>query len=186
MISISENYKAEIIQPYLPALIAIGVNFQRDDAIEAIELCNEGLEDACQAFIMWWEKREKYLQHPTAGFIKALYDGWKLPPNVWQDEILTLPELMPRYQKWLDKAIEFWGNDFVNSGIMDIGIDMNGFEFIRLVNDEVFSLDFVYRIGFPAFREKISKCLLEIEQKYQEELQRQQLIANFKQRFHSF
>ena len=183
MRTLSDRYKQEILKPYLSALIAIGVILKQDDVIEALELCNEGLEDACRAFIVWWKKQDKYLKNPTKAFIRSLYDGWKLFDDEWDDEILALPELIPRYEKWLTKARELLGNDFVNSNIMDVGIDMGGFEFIRLVNSDIFSLDSAYRMGFSAFKQKISQSISDMEQKYQQELERQQLIVAFKQRF---
>jgi hypothetical protein len=157
------NYEEEILKPYLPALIAIGVDFQREDVTEAIELCNEGLEEAVMAFIVWWRNRGKSLQYPSAGFIQALYDQWKPKANVWDEEILNLPELQPRYHKWLEKATQLWGKDFIDATIIDFGIKINGIEYITLSNNETFSLDYIYRLGFEGFKKVMDNCLLELK-----------------------
>ena len=157
-----EDFELEIFKKYKPALRAIGVDLGREDVLEALRLCYEGLEEAIQAFIEWWFRKNKHIDYPTAGFVTAIHEKWK--PIQWSDDYLSDSEFIPRYQKWWQRAGQVWGNDFRNSNIADVGEDNHGFEYIQLISGDIFALDYAERLGLFEFQKIVNLKITEYQQ----------------------
>ena len=93
----------EILRKYKPALMAIGVDFNNWEVIEAIEYCNQGLESRFQAVISWYvwlEKKrqqnpeEEFLPNFTYILVRAIQGEWQ--PIGWKDKYLSLTCFQPK------------------------------------------------------------------------------------------
>ena len=157
-----EDFELEIFKKYKPALRAIGVDLGREDVLEALKFCYEGLEEAIQAFVEWWFRKNRNIDYPTAGFVTAINEKWK--PIQWSDDYLSYSEFIPAYQRWWEKAGEVWGKDFRNCNIADVGEDNNGFEYIQLISGDIFSLDYAERLGLFEFQKIVNLKIREYQQ----------------------
>jgi hypothetical protein len=157
-----DEIEREIFKQYKPALRAIGVDLGREDVLEALRFCYEGLETAIQAFIEWWFRKKGNIDYPTAGFVTAINEKWK--PIQWSDDYLSYSEFIPPYQKWWEEAGEVWGKDFQNYTIADVGEDNHGFEYIQLITGDIFSLDYAERLGFLEFQEIVNLKIRQYQQ----------------------
>jgi hypothetical protein len=121
----------EILRKYKPALNHIGVDFNREDVIEAIVNCYFGLEEAFQATIdywMWKQQLEEKLEYPNAFLIKAINGNWK--PKAWQDKHLNNPNFKSNCQLWWEEAEKIWGKELRDRLVADVSETDSGYEYI--------------------------------------------------------
>ena len=88
----------EIFLKYKAALVALGVDFNHWEVIEALEDCTHDLESRFRAVIAWyvWLKKkhehqyeyERYLPCFTEILIRAFREEWQ--PIGWKNEFLSL------------------------------------------------------------------------------------------------
>ena len=81
-----DNY---IIRLYQPCLEAIGVDFERDDIADYLQMCGVDLENKFRAIISWYVyllANNKRLPDPNQIFIQAFQE--QLQPRYWQDKYL--------------------------------------------------------------------------------------------------
>ena len=81
-----DNY---IIQTYKPCLQAIGVDFERDEIIDHLQMCGIDLESRLRAIISWYVyllANNKRLPDPNQIFVRAFREQWQ--PRYWQDKYL--------------------------------------------------------------------------------------------------
>lgn len=133
-----EDYQLEILRAYKHALIYIGVDFTREDVLEALEHCIDGMEDAFRATISYWKWKGEKLEYPSACLINALSDQWQ--PFEWQDSWLMDERFKSPCQTWWEEAEIYWGKDVRNSLIADVVDKFNGSDYIMLVNEKTITL----------------------------------------------
>ena len=110
----------DIFDKYKYALAYIGVDFDREDVQDAVIDCSQGMEEAFQATIVYWQWKSKQKEdfYPSAALIDALNKSWK--PKYWQEEYLNNPNFKSPYTLWWEQVGEKWGNDVRNQLIADV------------------------------------------------------------------
>ncbi len=142
-----DSVEYEIFKQYERTLIAIGINFSREDIQDALESCTSGLEDAFRAtisYIIWLQEQEKEIL-PDAILLNALSNLWK--PRYWHDDYLSLPQFQSQGQKWYDNAAKIWGYDVRNQLVSDVFLD-EGKEFIRFTNGKEMLVQIAWKRGW--------------------------------------
>jgi len=139
-----EEEQREILRIYKYALIHIGVDFPREDVQEAIELCVDGLEDACRSTIRCW-KMEK-MEYPSAFFITALYEQWQ--PYYWNPAWMEDPHFISPAQKWWKEAETGMGRDLRNYLIADVVDSESGADYIVFNNGRTLTLKLAQQLGW--------------------------------------
>ncbi len=146
-----DSVEYEIFKQYERTLIAIGVNFSRDDIQDALEGCTYGLEDAFRATIsyaIWLRTQDKEVL-ADAILLNALNNLWK--PRYWHDDFLSLKQFQSQGQKWYENAAKIWGHDVRNQLVSDVFID-EGKEFIRFANGKEMLVDTAWKRGWEEVR----------------------------------
>jgi hypothetical protein len=145
-----DSVEYEIFKQYERTLIAIGVNFSREDIQEALESCI-GLEDAFQATIsyaIWLQEQDKEIL-PDAILLNAISNLWK--PRYWHDDFLSLTQFQSQGQKWYENAAKIWGYDIRNQLVSDVFLD-KGKEFIRFRNGKEMLVEIAWKRGWEEVR----------------------------------
>jgi hypothetical protein len=141
-----EDYKLEILKIYKYALSYIGVDFSRSDVQEALEECFEGMEEAFQATIEYWKRKNETLEYPSKCLIKALYDQWK--PNDWKHHLLLDSRFKSPCQKYWEDLENYWGKDLRNTLIADVVENERGNDYILFTNGRTLNLATAHKWGW--------------------------------------
>lgn len=141
---ILEDFKQEILNRYYYALKYIGIDFDREDVQEALEMCYYDFESALQCCIqysLWTQDKKETFAYPNAFLIQALNEQWK--PYRWQDEWLDLPQFRSPGKRWWDAAIKQWGRELCVQIIADFS-DSH----ITFANGKQLPLNLIYAWGW--------------------------------------
>jgi len=141
-----EEEQREIWRIYKYALIHVGVDFTREDVQEALELCVEGLEDACRTTIRYWKENNKKIEQASAFFIKALYEQWQ--PYYWNAAWMEDPHFISPGQKWWQEAETGMGTDLRNSLVADVVDSESGADYIVFNNGRTLTLKLAQQLGW--------------------------------------
>ena len=106
-----------IFNQYKYALMYIGVDFNREDVIEALQECFYDFESVLQSIISYWKYKRENIEYPSAAFIKAVQDQWK--PFEWDSRWLDDPRFKSPGQIWWEEAEIGLGRDRRNYLIAD-------------------------------------------------------------------
>lgn len=128
-----DSVEYEVFKKYERALVAIGIDFSREDVQDILEGYTYGLEDALRRtieYVLWLNEQEREV-FPNAILVQALQNRWK--PRKWSEEYLELPKLQSIGQKWRNGDAKIWGQDLCNQLVADVFYD-SGKEFIKFTN----------------------------------------------------
>jgi hypothetical protein len=146
-----DSIEYEVFKQYERTLIAIGVNFSREDVQDALEGCTYGLEDRLRATIsyaIWLQEQNKEVL-ADAILLNALSNQWK--PRYWSDDFLNLEQFQSQGQKWYESAAKVWGFDVRNQLVSDVFLD-EGKEFIRFANGKEMLVNEAWKRGWEKVR----------------------------------
>jgi hypothetical protein len=150
MFSQLDEIEKEIFRKYKPALLYLGIDFNRDDVQYAIIDCSSGLEPALQTTIGYclYLLEQDQLQYPNAVLIQALSELWTPKPHQWDDKWLDDPRFKSPCQLWWEEAREKWGYDVRNSLVADVKENDNGYQYILFTNGKTLSLHKAELLGW--------------------------------------
>lgn len=146
-----DSVEYEVFKQYERTLIAIGVNFSREDVQDALEVSTYGLEDAFRAtisYVIWLQQENKEVL-ADAILLNALSNRWK--PRYWSDDFLNLEQFKSQGQKWYESAAKVWGYDARNQLVSDVFLD-GGKEFIKFANGKEMLVDIAWKRGWEDVR----------------------------------
>ncbi|MBR8829254.1 MAG: hypothetical protein DSM107014_15375 [Gomphosphaeria aponina SAG 52.96 = DSM 107014] len=141
MLSELDEATKDILRKYKPALSYIGVDFFREDVLDAILNCPAGIEAAFQSTITYWrwkkQQHEKF-EYPSAFLVSALHNFWQ--PYDWEDEYLNDSNFKSAGQVWYSKAAEIWGKEVRDYLVADVAETNDGEEYILFMSGGKLSL----------------------------------------------
>ena len=144
-----DEFEFEVFRIYKKALLHIGVNFDREDVLDAIVYCSFNMEDAFRSTIEYWYTGK--MQYPSAFLISALNEGWK--PRRWRDEWLEDPNFKSPCLLWWEEAAFGLGVGKRNALIADVTEDERGKEYVLFTNGKTITLARAKSLGWERLLE---------------------------------
>ncbi|MBF2067020.1 MAG: hypothetical protein IGS39_21785 [Calothrix sp. C42_A2020_038] len=147
-----DSIEYDIFKQYERALIALGIDFDREDVQDALLACTHGLEDALRRtieYILWLKEHDREV-FANAILVQALQNQWK--PKNWQPGYFDKPDLQSIGQKWWNGAAKIWGWDIRNQLIADVCYE-NGKELIKFMNGKSLLVETAWRWGWERVRD---------------------------------
>jgi hypothetical protein len=142
-----DSVEYEVFKKYERALVAIGIDFSRDDVQDSLEGYTYGLEDALRRtieYVLWLNNYEREV-FPNAILVQALKSQWK--PKKWDEKYLELPALQSIGQKWWNGAAKIWGEGLRNQLVADVFYD-HGKELIKFTNGKEMLVETAWHWGW--------------------------------------